>query len=212
MHATGKRGETWKQFLVMNPHLANGGLFLHYYSKNLMLMTASSRTEIVLPDKIPLPSLISDVTRMMPQQPGISEMVVRDELPVEAFLASVRHGAMSNWGHEAYLRVVFELLLLLGRRQGKDVIFEHLGAVEKANFHLTLAYFWIQMVQLHLLRLGVDVANPTPLEKRPRLSDLKDVHDSFLYREYYSEEALFGPSSKAATEFVLPDKKQFPVN
>lgn len=41
--------------------LANGGMFLAYYSKKLMLHTPEARTSVVLPDKAPLPSLVSDV-------------------------------------------------------------------------------------------------------------------------------------------------------
>ena len=33
----------WKVFLLMNPQLANGGLFLHYYSKQRMLLDPDAR-------------------------------------------------------------------------------------------------------------------------------------------------------------------------
>lgn len=213
IHMTGERGNTWKSFLVMNPHLANGSLYLHYYTKQLMLHSPLSRTEVVLPDKLPLPSLLSDVSQHS-AQPGVRAIVLRDALPVESFLASVQQGSMSNWGHEAYIRVIFELLLMHGRRAGKDVIFKHLQAVEKNNFHLTLAYFWIQFVQLALTRAGVDVSTPLPAGdlRRPHLEDLALLRDSFLYKEYYSDEALFGQASKGNSEFVPPDKKSFPVN
>ncbi len=36
-------GNEWKVFLLMNPQLANGGLFLHYYSKQRMLLDPDSR-------------------------------------------------------------------------------------------------------------------------------------------------------------------------
>eukprot|EP00606_Chrysophyceae_sp_TOSAG23-5_P000679 GSChrysophyteH2.ASY1.ANO1.628.1 assembled CDS len=49
----------FKLFLLMNPQLSNGGLFLHYYSKKLILQTASSRTQVVLPDINPLPSMLT---------------------------------------------------------------------------------------------------------------------------------------------------------
>ena len=51
----------FKLFLLKNPVLVNGGLFLHYYSKHRMLMDAESRTTVLLPDKKPLPSLLVDV-------------------------------------------------------------------------------------------------------------------------------------------------------
>eukprot|EP01113_Clastostelium_recurvatum_P019515 TRINITY_DN22_c0_g3_i1.p1 TRINITY_DN22_c0_g3~~TRINITY_DN22_c0_g3_i1.p1 ORF type:complete len:111 (+),score=18.05 TRINITY_DN22_c0_g3_i1:454-786(+) len=45
-------------FLERNPHLMNGGLFLEYYSRELMLQTPESRTEMRLPDLRPLPSIV----------------------------------------------------------------------------------------------------------------------------------------------------------
>jgi len=36
----------WKRFLLMNPQLANGGLFLHYYSKQRMLMDPDARSAL----------------------------------------------------------------------------------------------------------------------------------------------------------------------
>ncbi len=36
----------FKTFLLLNPQLANGGMFLHFYSKKLMLQTAEARTQV----------------------------------------------------------------------------------------------------------------------------------------------------------------------
>ncbi len=49
----------FRTFLLLNPQLCNGGMFLHYYSKKLMLHTPEARVKVLLPDKRPLPSLIS---------------------------------------------------------------------------------------------------------------------------------------------------------
>jgi hypothetical protein len=51
----------FKLFLLKNPVLSNGGLFLHYYTKQRMLMDAESRSAVLLPDKRPLPSLLIDL-------------------------------------------------------------------------------------------------------------------------------------------------------
>ena len=55
----------FKMFLLKNPVLVNGGLFLHYYSKQRMLLDAESRVAVLLPDKRPLPSLLVDVERKL---------------------------------------------------------------------------------------------------------------------------------------------------
>ena len=61
----------FKGFLVLNPQLSDGGLFLEYYSKDLMMNTAKSRTEVVLPDKKPLPSVIGDVSKILRNPTGL---------------------------------------------------------------------------------------------------------------------------------------------
>ena len=38
------RNNTFKTFLALNPQLVNGGLFLHYYSKQRMLLDAEARS------------------------------------------------------------------------------------------------------------------------------------------------------------------------
>lgn len=35
--------DDWKVFLLLNPQLCNGGLFLHYYSKQRMLLDPDAR-------------------------------------------------------------------------------------------------------------------------------------------------------------------------
>jgi ADP-ribosylation factor protein 1 len=40
----------FKTFLLLNPQLCNGGMFLHYYSKKLMLLDPSARTQVIAID------------------------------------------------------------------------------------------------------------------------------------------------------------------
>jgi hypothetical protein len=39
------RGD-FKTFLLLNPQLANGGMFLHFYSKGLMLHSLEARKQV----------------------------------------------------------------------------------------------------------------------------------------------------------------------
>jgi ADP-ribosylation factor protein 1 len=48
----------FEEFLRINPHLLNGGLFLEYYKKETMLNNPIARQEMVLPDIKPLPTLV----------------------------------------------------------------------------------------------------------------------------------------------------------
>ncbi len=203
MFQAGERGKVWKTFLLLNPQFANGGMYLHYYSKHVM-MTPVAKGEVVLPDKVQLPSLLSQVAR-----PAISAAApnLKPDLPADAFLENVRSGRVSEWGHRAYIRVIVELLQDCGRREARDLIFRHLSAVEKSAFNATLCMFWIQMVHLSLARRGVDVSGPVAKGRVP-VDELVDVQDSFLYRQYYSDKVLFDES--AVREVLLPDLKPFP--
>ncbi|CAF1644425.1 unnamed protein product [Didymodactylos carnosus] len=49
---------SFEEFLRINPHLLDGGLFLGYYKKETMLNNPTARQEMVLPDIKPLPSLV----------------------------------------------------------------------------------------------------------------------------------------------------------
>lgn len=41
---------SFDEFLKVNPHLMDGGLFLQYYKKETMLNNPAARKEFVLPD------------------------------------------------------------------------------------------------------------------------------------------------------------------
>lgn len=44
-------------FLLLNPYVADGNLWADYYSKDV-IMSPAAKTEMVLPDKKPLPNLV----------------------------------------------------------------------------------------------------------------------------------------------------------
>jgi hypothetical protein len=48
----------FKPFLAANPHLADGGLFLQYYTRERMLKDPAARTQVLLPDVQQLPSIV----------------------------------------------------------------------------------------------------------------------------------------------------------
>ncbi|KAF6744944.1 ADP-ribosylation factor [Ephemerocybe angulata] len=48
--------EDFFRFLLVNPHVVDGGLWSEYYTKE-MIMSAEAKAEMVLPDKKPLPSM-----------------------------------------------------------------------------------------------------------------------------------------------------------
>lgn len=46
------------RFLMVNPHVTDGGLWMDYYTKGA-IMSATAREEMVLPDRKPLPSVVA---------------------------------------------------------------------------------------------------------------------------------------------------------
>jgi hypothetical protein len=144
----------FKKFLLLNPQLSNGGLFLHYYSKKLMLNTAASRTSVVLPDLRPLPSLVTNVEQLKEQRGlgGVdsSEGFISPSAPItdSEWLEKFETRKLPSWGHEMRLKLIWLRLSRLERREAVEVLFEELRQFEGAGHSVTVAYFWIHMVAL----------------------------------------------------------------
>eukprot|EP01034_Spumella_vulgaris_P021915 gene21915-27992_t len=161
MTATKLPRQDFKTFLLMNPQLSNGGLFLHYYSKQRMLHDADARIMVLLPDKLPLPSLVTStasttssvvsVSEGVKYSAGVLKLVPSAPLTDGEFLSLFHAQRLPGWGHDAKIRVIYLLLCRYGRSSASvDYILSRLASVEKANAHLTLNYFWIQMVTYHI--------------------------------------------------------------
>ncbi|CAE6456350.1 unnamed protein product [Rhizoctonia solani] len=58
VQATYGGNENFCRFLLLNPYVADGNLWADYYSKDV-IMTPNAKVNMVLPDKQPLPSLVS---------------------------------------------------------------------------------------------------------------------------------------------------------
>jgi hypothetical protein len=65
MEATVNPSGDFCGFLIMNPQMSNGGLYLEYYKKDTM-MSPTAKAQVVLPDIKPLPSMISQNWRSKP--------------------------------------------------------------------------------------------------------------------------------------------------
>jgi hypothetical protein len=162
--------DPFKIFLLMNPQLSNGGLFLHYFSKKRMLLDAESRTSVLLPDLRPLPSILTDVSSSssINIKPIEDRLLPRAPLSDEEFMDSVLgEGALMGYGHDIKMRIIYLSLVSLqssssstissavntSRASTIDGILSILRSIEKEHFHLTINYFWIQMVHYHIALL-----------------------------------------------------------
>eukprot|EP00981_Chlorochromonas_danica_P016336 scaffold16842_cov507-Ochromonas_danica.AAC.1 len=158
--------DSFHAFLFMNPQLADSGLFLHYYTKERLLLDPKARVEVVLPDIKPLPSLIakSSSAVMTPASlppsplPGLNEQMISDE----EYYCLFRSYRLPAWGHLPKLRVIYLLLVAVtGRRGGGSLqLLEELARCEggEKHSHLTVNYFWIHMMTCAILyAVGVRV-------------------------------------------------------
>jgi len=151
----------FKKFLLMNPQLCNGGLFMHYYSRQRMLNDPDARTMVLLPDKVPLPSLLVDVKALASSSAagskdftsGDDNKSPRAPLTDAEFLLRLSQSTLPGWGHEVKLRVLYLLLCAWGRsKHGVDAVLAVMKTIEGSGYHLTLEYFWIQLLTLHIIQ------------------------------------------------------------
>lgn len=176
MHSTQNPDNSFKTFLLLNPQLANGGLFLHFYTKQRMLMDAESRTSVLLPDVRPLPSLLSPTsTTTSPASAPLHERLQpRAPLSDVEFLVAARASALSGWGHEVKLRLIYVSLLAPdgdavgaggggASRRPTDKVLDLLRSIEKGGFNLTEDYFWLQMVSYHIAVAKKELRTASPV-------------------------------------------------
>lgn len=199
----------FKGFLLMNPQLSNGGLFLHYYSKKLMLQTAESRTQVVLPDKVQLPSFVGGVAQRGGAGTDAPPLRQPALMADDEFLACCLRGAPPSWGHEPRLRLIWAALRNAGDNQpaGRAAAREALQSLDGAQHNTTAATFWVQMVTLCIARCGKSASVPVltfaQFIQRPECQLLRNPD---LIDKHYSERALQG----GVVSFAMPDKQPYP--
>ncbi|KAI6656896.1 GTP-binding ADP-ribosylation factor [Oopsacas minuta] len=212
IEATKNPTKDFKGFLLMNPQLANGGLFLEYFTKDLMLMKMESRKQVVLPDIKPLPSIISSTK---PHSQFILPVVKKQTLTDAEFLEKFEEKSLNQWGLEEEIRAVYVCLFMKGRRQGTKLVHSGMEKFQGSGYNLTATYFWIQMVWYYMCVEGIDkvAGSEDPTSTHVDFSTFIEKYSVILDRKlplkYYSSKVLYD-DPKAAVEFVLPDKKQLP--
>lgn len=237
-------------FLFRNPELSNGGLFLQYYSKQLMLMELHSRQHVVLPDIKPLPSLLPNSLQKLrtktacvhPNCKQCSTVKTTTTTAAERgggpttlidplFLSLFEADDLTSWSHELYCRVIFAYLARDGRSGAVDLVFSAFQRREKKSFHVTLTYFWIQLIHHAMLQyanveakrnnMGIEAFLAAARGQREGLfefpmgfdlfwkqSSAAPLHSSLLHSKYYSAAVIAG--AEAVGTMVLPDLQPLP--
>lgn len=175
----------------------------------------------------------------------------------EEFLTQFHTISLPTWDHYTHIRIAYVIITTFGRQKGiylpsfailhltirvpgKDMVFSGLeeyiahpnaqGQTRGRTFHITMTYFWIQIVHFGILNMPTNMhslpglALPTvpdpptaPTSSRATLSPsafpqflLMNPHvaDPALWSDYYSKNLMMSPLAKA--EMVLPDRKPLP--
>ncbi|KAG6890443.1 hypothetical protein C0992_001636 [Termitomyces sp. T32_za158] len=141
--------------------------------------------------------------------------------------------SLPSWDHYTHIRVTFLLLTTYGRQKGdgfcKDMVFKGIekyinesSQARARTFHLTMTYFWIQIVHLGIRNilpstdytttettLSSSISGMTSLDQFTMFLALNPyVADGNLWADSYSKEVMMSPAAKGG--MVLPDKKPLP--
>merc|ERR1719375_2071136 len=140
--------------------------------------------------------------------------VDREDVSDEEFLRKVDTAKeWAPWDHRAHLRIAY-LSSLGGTREGMALSAERIRAVVEegrvsrpgAQFHATMTYAWVSLVQAGLF-------GPTPDAKRSSFGAFLLLHPALynggIWRAYYSAPRMASPA--AAAFVVEPDLSPFPV-
>jgi ADP-ribosylation factor protein 1 len=233
--ATKNPRNDFKSFLVLNPQLVNGGLFLHYYSKNLMLMNAESRESVILPDIRPLPSIISSTSTSINElskdvnsvSMGNVKSVPEPRLPLTdtEFLNEFNDRSLKSWSHDSKIRLIYILVSShSGGGSASNLVLDALEKFEGSGYHLTLNYFWLHMVRYCVASLS-KTANPTTVQvadadvtsqdgKSTKLSfqdfirqpQCQMLRNQMLYSKYFSPAVI----DRSSVDLSFPDLKSLP--
>jgi hypothetical protein len=216
--ATKNPDNTFVGFLLMNPQLSNGGLFLHYYSKQRMLLDPEARSSVLLPDKVPLPSIVGELSNhSAPSEPLEIRLIPKPPTPDDVYISEFKSGKLSGWGHDPKLRVIYLMLKANGRRSDSvDDILNSLEEFERTSTHVTINYFWLQMVTYHMALYAKRVLTAIPGgDSAPEFHAFADfirhplsapLRNQLLYDNYYSRSAI----DRGNDSFIIPDIKPLP--
>jgi len=191
------RIDDFKTFLMINPCMTDLKMYSRYYNDGVA-ESSDAKKEMILPKKKVLPSIVfKPVGDAEKAKKAMSDFEAKQCSDAD-FIDAFESDALSGWGHEYFIRVIFCYLNTLPRKAALDKCFSEFARVQGEGYHLTLTYFWIQLVELK--RSGFATFAELWAKHKGELGNM------LLWREYYSDEVIDDPAS--ASEMRLPDKKQ----
>eukprot|EP00455_Lapot_gusevi_P006711 TRINITY_DN12874_c0_g1_i3.p1 TRINITY_DN12874_c0_g1~~TRINITY_DN12874_c0_g1_i3.p1 ORF type:complete len:213 (+),score=30.49 TRINITY_DN12874_c0_g1_i3:90-728(+) len=191
---------SFRQFLALNSQLLLPHLIESYYSVPVLTQPQAQDT-LVLPDLQPLPSLVTDISKLKMEH-AEEKKEVPDQAVVEHDLVS-RFEALQlrSWSHEVMVQVIFSYLSTMPRKEALDKILSGLERFQGEGYNLTVSYFWIQM-----LHFAIESLPATQRSFQDVMQAHPEFRDPLLYLQYYSTEKI----NEGARDMQLPDKKPLP--
>ncbi|KAG6840114.1 hypothetical protein C0991_008904 [Blastosporella zonata] len=145
------------------------------------------------------------------------------------FISQFHSLSLPAWDHYTHIRIAFLLLTTYGRQKGKDMVFEGIERyitespqARGRTFHVTMTYFWIQVVHLGIRNMLpsndlktnetmlpsniTGMASPEQFALFLALNPY--VADGNLWADYYSNDVMMSPAAKGT--MLLPNKKPLP--
>ncbi|QRV74748.1 ADP-ribosylation factor family [Ceratobasidium sp. AG-Ba] len=140
------------------------------------------------------------------------------DVPSGELLTKFEQVDLPSWDHYTHVRIAYTILKTYGRQKGKTLIFDGLEKYIKTSpqttgrtFHVTMTYFWIQIVHFGMQSVPQDFDFEDVEENKDFCRFLllnPFVVDGSLWEDYYTKGVIMTPEAKA--QMVLPDKKPLP--
>ena len=220
-------------FLFENPSLSNNykNLINNYYSNKLIqeMDSEAKKNEMILPDIMPLPSLITNVKKIKDEQQKKNGDNIIDKIEIKKiedslFIKEFENLTFKSWDkHLSFLRVIW---CYLENGISEQNIMNTWKLFAKDNYNQTLTNFWIKMV-IYCKNKYIEYfdQNKDKNKNKPKDTDIISIFsfDGFLsfcewkeynisndqlYLEYYTSDLI--RSEKAINEIVDPDKQSLP--
>ena len=202
-------------FLIVNPSLSNDfdSILQKYYSPKMIEKMRENPNEMILPDLIPLPSMITNVKKIKVKvQIRSSQQRFRES--DDEFIKHFEGRTFSSFeGHISFLRVIWCYIHL------KDEDIEtKWREFDEFNYNLTKTHFYIRMVRyyncLYHNRVFESSANESSSSRSfdgflnfcSSKRQCRIEHDDW-WKEYYSETLL---QNEGKNKLMMPDLKKLP--
>eukprot|EP01083_Nonionella_stella_P178716 632194_1 len=214
----------FQYFLIINPSFSNdyAVLMKKYYSPGLIRKMEENESEMILPDLMRLPSLITNIKRVkLKIKLGEYKRFKESD---ESFLNHFEHKSFKCWeGHTSFIRVIWCYVNTL-EAQHTSIIQRKWKAFDEYNYNMTKTYFWIHMMRYYIKLYQQEYNAIVNVDEQKREKETMEysferfldfcstkyqcqIENSEWYNEFYSHKCI---CNTPADKLVFPDLKPLP--